>query len=49
MPNAGHDLPGAGYFSPDQLPPLWEDPILISRIELVCRKVREDDFAVYVD
>jgi hypothetical protein len=49
MLKAGHDLPGAGYFSPDQLPPLWEDRILKSQRELVCRKVREDDFSVFVD
>ncbi len=45
----GHDVLDASFFSLHELPPLSEDRILASQIELTYRKALENDFSVYVD
>jgi ADP-ribose pyrophosphatase YjhB (NUDIX family) len=45
----GHDLLDVNFFSVSKLPPLSEDRILRSQIEMTYRKILENDLSVYVD
>jgi ADP-ribose pyrophosphatase YjhB (NUDIX family) len=44
-----HDILDVQYFSIDELPPLSENRILASQIELVFQKVLDDDLETYFD
>ena len=45
----GFDILDAGWFPPDDLPPLSEDRILKSQIELLYQKVKTGDRTAYFD
>lgn len=45
----GFDVLDVRYFAPDALPPLSEDRILKSQIEMLYKKVLADDMEAYVD
>jgi ADP-ribose pyrophosphatase YjhB (NUDIX family) len=47
--NKGFDVLNCGYFPIDKLPPLSEDRILKSQIELLQQKIATDDFTTYFD